>query len=242
MNKRFYLGQDELVLVLDKLNTNISLEEAKDFVLEIYSHEDGTLKRHSYAHIGEYVKQNQELDCLFANLDWLIDEYAQSEKLLVKIIFKLKDHLEIEMSRQFERDDIQQQLIELRELKTDVEVLNQENIKNISEIRNMQGTITKEIVGISTILIAIITLVLGNLGAIQFINENMLSLTESGVTIQYLIFQVNVVIISGVTLLMLLIAAFIHHDNKKSFCATSRFWIPIFILVISNLILFFYKK
>lgn len=238
MDKNFYLGQEDLRAVLDKLNTNVTMEEAKVFILSIYYLQDGTLKRHSYAHIGEYVKDNQELDFLFSNLDLLIETYA-GEQRLIKIIFKIKDHLEIEMARQFERYDIQDQLTELRELKSNVETLTEKNEINLNEIKNMQGTITKEIVGIATILIAIITLVLGNIGAIEFINENAESLVGSGVTIKSVVFQVNAAIISGVSVLTLLISALIYNDRRRKFCCTPKFWIPLIVLISSSFILLF---
>ena len=242
MKIELYLTQRELNLVLDTLNRNIQLDDAEELIKEVYICEDGRVKRHSYSYIGEYIRENQELDLLFMNLDSLIKRLANNQSQLANIVFKLKDHISIELTREAEKEDMKSELRELKELRDDIQRLTSANTQNIKEIQNIQSNITKEIVAISAVLITIVTFILGNIGAIQFINEHTIALQNSNTTLFEFLIQVNLAIISGVSSLMLIIGAFIHKKAEGNFFFSSKCLVSLIILTVSIGGLFFLTK
>lgn len=242
MKIELYLTQQELNSILDDLNQIIELEVAEKLIKDIYICGDGRVKRHSYSYIGGYIRENNELDLLFANLDSLIERLAENEPQLANVVFKLKDHISIELTREFEKEDMKSELRELKELRDDIQRLTSANTQNIEEIQNIQSNITKEIVAISAVLITIVTFILGNIGAIQFINEHTVALQNSNTTLFEFLIQVNLAIISGVSSLMLIIGAFVHKKSEGNFFFSSKCLVSLIILIVSIGGLFFLVK
>lgn len=233
MKVELYLTQQELNYILDELNQNIELDVAEKMIRDIYVCQDERVKRHSYSYIGEYIRENNELDLLFVNLDLLIERLVANHSPLANVVFKLKDHIGIELTREFEKEDMKSQIKELEELKVDIQKLIDDNANNIQDIQNIQSNITKEVVAISSVLITIVTFILGDIGAIQFINEKTMALRQSNTTLFEFLVQVNLAIIAGVASLMLIVGSFIHKKSEGKFCLSSKCLVPLGLLIVS---------
>jgi len=232
MAQRF-VTSSELNELLKRLNRqDYSPAEIRLHIIETYESE-GHFKRHTYAGIIDFVEQHEEINILSKNLQNLIDNVSHHasnyELKSYEIAHKLMDYINTENSRKALKDELR----ELNNLKKDVESFNEATNK----IQEIKGDITKEAVAITSIIIAVIGFLLTNAGILTTISRA--DFIHSGTNIFHLLMQVNTSMAIGVSVLMMIAAAFIHKKDKDNpFISTAKCIVPFITIVISGIILF----
>ena len=133
-------------------------------------------------------------------------------------------------------DLIETRLKEIDNLKKEAEESWNLGQLNLDEIQKIQSSITKEVLSIASILITILTFILGNVGIMEVVRD--INFTGGREDIICLLIQANSLMIIGISVLMMIVAAFSHKkiiDGK--FHETPKFLVP-FTLIITFIFIF----
>jgi len=245
------LWKDELCGLLDKLNENrgfyedIDVDVIADMILTVYK--DGynnKLKKHSNADIAKYIDEvSAEINFLTQNLDVLItNELEVNNDELIVIAHALKDQIEVEAARYTYQKLTLNTLEEIKEKANQIEKLKEYAIEEIErtkmDIKDIQGTIMKEAVAITSIIVAIIGFLLTNAGILTAIGEGYFF--DGNANVLRIVIQINASMVLGISVLMMIAAAFIHKSKSGDglFISTAKFIIPAIMITVATATLF----
>jgi len=255
------LSKEELEALLSKLNSWDFYEKAKSMskknrvvaiaseILSVYKNQQNKIKKHYYADISTYVfDTNAEVNFLVQNLELLISNAIEiGDDELIIIAHKLREHIEIELTR-FNQRKLIENTMKYSGNKTvdEIEQIKEDAIKHVKQtnidIKTIQGNIMKEAVAITSIIVAIIGFLLTNAGILTAISGDSLFDRSDGIL--RVLIQVNASMALGISVLMMIAAAFIHKrsSDDECFVLTAKFIVPAIITIIAIITLILTNK